>query len=154
MIDRVLATVRAFGFAAFFGGSAVVAFIMAPAAFSVLPTRELAGKMVGATLQRFEWLTFGAAGVALAASLVLRARRAASLVCDIGAILLLAGTTFLHFHVTPALEASRPKGTQPGTEFAGHHKVYTHVFSVEMLLAAAALVVSVQAPQSAKAKPK
>ena len=52
------------------GGLLFFAFVVAPAAFSVLPTRHLAGNLVGRTLEILHWIAIFSGLVFLASSLL------------------------------------------------------------------------------------
>jgi hypothetical protein len=143
---RTLATIRTVALASYFGGGASIALIVAPVAFkSLAPDRASAGAVVGGALHAFEYVSFFSLGVALAASLLLRWRKQASLLCDVGIAALLAGTIFLSAWVSPSLAAARPQGTGAGTEFDRLHKTYERVFGIELFIALAALCLSASA---------
>ncbi|MBI2923308.1 MAG: DUF4149 domain-containing protein [Planctomycetes bacterium] len=143
MLIRILTVVRTCALALFLGGGAAIAFIVAPTAFHQLaPDRAAAGSVVGACLRAFEWASLGLLGAGLAASLLLRFRRAPSILADVSLALLLAGTLFLRLYLTPALADARPRGTEAGSEFDRLHKAYTQVFGVELLMALAAIALT------------
>lgn len=140
---RAFATLRTVALAAYFGGGAAIALIVAPTAFRALaPDRQAAGAVVGAALHVFEYAAFGALGLALAASLLLRRSKQPSLFCDLGISALLAGTLLLSAWISPNLAAARPQGTTEGTEFHRLHKLYERIFGLELLIALATLSVS------------
>ncbi|MEK7469244.1 MAG: DUF4149 domain-containing protein [Planctomycetota bacterium] len=143
---RPLLVLRTIALAAYFGGGAAIALIVAPVAFKTLaPDRASAGAVVGGALHVFEYAAFGALGLALAASLTLRWLKQPSLLCDAAIATLLAGTLFLSAWVSPSLSAARPQGTGAGTEFDRLHKMYERVFGIELLVALAALSLSASA---------
>lgn len=143
---RALATLRTVALAAYFGGGAAIALIVAPTAFRALaPDRQAAGAVVGAALHVFEYAALGALGLALVASLVLRRAKQPSLLCDLGISALLAGTILLTAWISPSLAAARPQGTGDGSEFQRLHKLYERVFGLELLVALATLSLSASA---------
>lgn len=58
------------------GSVIFLSFVLAPTAFSVLPTRELAGRLVGATLKRFYTLSYVVLTLMLICGIVLSKARA------------------------------------------------------------------------------
>jgi uncharacterized membrane protein len=93
------------------GGLIFFAFVVAPAAFSVLPTSHLAGNLVGRTLGKLHWIAIFSGIVFLVSSLlysrftdgtahVFAARHA--LVC-----LMLALTLISQFGIIPRMDALR-----------------------------------------------
>jgi uncharacterized membrane protein len=93
------------------GGLIFFAFIMAPAAFALLPTRQMAGALVARTLPQLHWMGIVAALVFLAASAVQNrvltgsARIFSPAHVFISLMLLL--TLVLQFDIMPHMEALR-----------------------------------------------
>src|SRR5258706_2104551 len=57
------------------GGLSTISFVLAPTAFKVAPSRQVAGQIVGASLRTFGKVEIGCGIAALAASLVLYSNR-------------------------------------------------------------------------------
>lgn len=99
------------------GGIAFLAFVEAPVAFHVLPSTELAGNVVGASLTKLHWmgivsgLVFLTGSVALgyAANYRLRLFAAANLLV----IVMLCLTAISQFLVTPAMRKIRTQLVSP-----------------------------------------
>jgi uncharacterized membrane protein len=124
------------------GGLATISFVLAPTAFQVAPSREVAGQIVGASLRKFAWieLACAAVGAAAAALIAIRTRRgrfAAIAVFVMGAL-----TTYYAFQVYPAAAAAR--GTDPAA-FAQWHRISVILVATNILLGTAALVCSAAA---------
>ncbi len=92
------------------GGLAFFAFVLAPIAFSRLPTPRLAGMVVGGTLSVLHWigLMAGLLFVLATAATALRSkwRRATQAQVLLIAAMFLA-TAFSQFHILPAMERDR-----------------------------------------------
>jgi uncharacterized membrane protein len=93
------------------GGLVFFAFIMAPAVFSILPSRQLAGSVVARTLPELHWLAMVAGVVFLAASagynrIMNGSYRLLSISHSV-VVLMLALTAFLQFSIMPKMEALR-----------------------------------------------
>lgn len=96
------------------GGMASLALIAAPVIFKTAPSRELAGKIVGLILGRFQYLAYGC-GIALLLAAVLRwaghwrGLNAAELVRYIIALLMLSLTVYSGLFITRRLETLRDR---------------------------------------------
>ena len=91
------------------GGIIFFAFVVAPAVFSVLPTHDLAGKVVGSSLTALHWIGLFSGIVYLICSL-LHARFSSGFVHPFAArnvliVLMLALTVISLFAVTPKMNA-------------------------------------------------
>jgi len=91
------------------GGAFFVGVLLAPGAFALLPTRQLAGDVVGMALVRLHWLALSCGAVYVASVFALSTaewpawRRAAPLVV----VVMLALTLTSQFVLTPRLSALR-----------------------------------------------
>lgn len=97
--------------AVWIGGLIFFAFVMAPAAFVLLPTRQMAGALVARTLPELHWMGIIAAVVFLAASgiqnrVMTGSARIFSL-AHISVVLMLLLTLVLQFGIMPHMEALR-----------------------------------------------
>jgi hypothetical protein len=139
--------------AAWTGAALLVAAVVAPAAFAVLPTRALAGALVGRVLPVI--LLAGIAAGALAAWLGPGAAPAfarARLVLPLVAALLCAGAQFgvgpriarLRAEMGPSIEAL-PAGDPRRAQFGRLHGVSVALMGAGMLAAGGALVLTVLA---------
>ena len=93
------------------GGLIFFAFVLAPTVFSVLPTRHLAGSVVGSALTKFEWMGLVSGIVFLLSSMLYshltRGRAHPFAVRHLLVCLMLALTAISHFAVTPRMAALR-----------------------------------------------
>jgi uncharacterized protein DUF4149 len=94
--------------AAWLGATLIVGAVVAPAAFAVLPSRTLAGALVGRVLPSLFW-SGGAVGV-IAAWLARRPRRIAAVV---GALTMAAASLIAQTVVTPRIESVRTSVAGP-----------------------------------------
>ena len=94
------------------GGICFFAFVLAPAAFSTLPSVHEAGLIVGATLKIFDVLAIGCGAVFLAATALLfrfatmRIRGRYEMEFLLAAVML-AATAYLHWNILPAMDTDR-----------------------------------------------
>jgi hypothetical protein len=88
--------------AAWLGATIIVGAVVAPAAFAVLPTRTLAGALVGRVLPPLFWS--GAAVGVVAAVMAWRAQRVPALVA---ALVIVAATLAAQLIVAPRIESVR-----------------------------------------------
>ncbi len=96
------------------GGVLFFAFILAPTAFHVLPTKFEAGLVVGAALHTFDYVALGAGAIFLLATGLLfrQAPKRIQGRYEIEFLLTLAmllGTAYLHYNILPAMEADRAR---------------------------------------------
>src|SRR5580693_5579458 len=93
------------------GGLIFFAFVLAPAAFSVLPTRHLAGTLVGRTLGTLHWMGIFSGLVFLASSLIYsqltRGTPHAFAARNVLIILMLALTLVSQFGIIPRMDTLR-----------------------------------------------
>lgn len=112
MIERVLRAVRLLSMAAWVGGLAFFAFVLAPVAFHRLPTAHEAGLVVGGTLVILHWIgLIGGALFCLATAILwFRAEVPARVGFAMGislAALMLVITAYSQFRILPAMEQDR-----------------------------------------------
>jgi uncharacterized membrane protein len=94
------------------GGLSFFAFILAPTAFSVLPTQHEAGLVVGASLRLFDIVALVVGGLFLGATALLfrqspmRIRGRYEMEFLLAGVMLLA-TAYVHFNVEPSMEQDR-----------------------------------------------
>ncbi len=94
------------------GGLCFFAFVLAPAAFSTLPSVHEAGLIVGATLNIFDLVGLGCGALFLAATALLfriapfRIRGRYEMELILAAVMVLA-TAYIHFSILPAMDADR-----------------------------------------------
>jgi hypothetical protein len=135
------------------GAALFVGVLLAPGAFATLPTRELAGNVVGMALARLHLLGYACGAIYLLAS-VLAARNVSALarpaaICVIAMLLLTAGTQFgVNAKVGDLREQMRAEFGSVDTTPAGHplraqfgrlHGVSSAMELLILLLGAAAL---------------
>ena len=93
------------------GGFILFAFVVAPTAFALLPTRHLAGNMVGRTLENLHWMGIFSGLVFLASSLVYnrlnRGTPHALAGRHILIVLMLALTLVSQFGIIPRMDSLR-----------------------------------------------
>ncbi len=143
------------------GGMAVFSFLVAPAAFAVLPSRHLAGDLVSASLARLYMLSVLSAAVFVGALLVEQLHSGAALrALAVPAMLLavaLAIGTYNHYGLTPPMAGLRsemkatfgsvdetPANHPLRTRFNRIHGTSMALLSGELLLLAALLYVTVR----------
>lgn len=96
------------------GGLAFFAFVLAPTAFHVLPTPELAGAIVGSTLHTFHVIALTCGLLFLAATAVLftrspmRVKGRYEMELLLAAVMLVA-TIYLQWNILPTMEADRTR---------------------------------------------
>lgn len=90
------------------GGLAFFAFVLAPLAFSRLPSPHLAGLVVGGTLIVLHRIGFVCGVLFVLATATLQLRSVSTYTLQmLLAIMMLAGTVYSQFHVLPAMERDR-----------------------------------------------
>lgn len=94
--------------AAWLGATIIVGAVVAPAAFAVLPTRTLAGALVGRVLPPLFWS--GAAVGAIVAVMARRSQRTAAFVAALGIV---AASLAAQLIVAPRIEAVRVSAAGP-----------------------------------------
>lgn len=142
------------------GAALFVGLLLAPGAFATLPTRELAGNVVGMALARLHLLAYACGALYLAAS-VTAARGVAGLarpaaICVIAMLLLTAATQFgVNAKVGDLRQQMRaefgsvdatPQGHALRAEFGKLHGVSSAMELLVLLIGAAALFLTVRAP--------
>ena len=96
------------------GGLCFFAFVLAPTAFSTLPSVHEAGLIVGASLKVFDLVALGCGAVFLAATALLfrnapfRIRGRYEMELMLAAVMVLA-TAYIHFNILPAMDADRDR---------------------------------------------
>lgn len=125
--------------AVWFGGMVAIANIVAPVAFREAPSRQEAGKLVGATLRSFGRLEIACGVVALAACLVLRRGGKWERVLRPAAAILMLGIAL--FQVGWVYGAAAEAREQSQAErFATLHSLSVALMSVNLILGGAQLV--------------
>lgn len=106
------------------GGLIFFAFVLAPTAFSVLPSIHLAGLVVGRCLRSFDILALGAGAMFLAATAAMfrlapnRIRGRYEMEVLLASVMFL-GTCYIHFNILPAMDADQAMAqTQTGGDIA------------------------------------
>ena len=98
------------------GGIIFFAFVLAPAVFGVLPTRELAGSVVTRSLNALHWMGIACGVVFLLSSIVYSQKKFARLkpfsLVNLLVLLMLVLTLISQFAITPKMHALR---TEMGT---------------------------------------
>lgn len=98
------------------GGIIFFAFVLAPAVFGVLPTRELAGNVVTRSLNTLHWMGIACGVVFLLSSIVYSQKKFARLkpfsLVNLLVLLMLVLTLISQFAITPKMHALR---TEMGT---------------------------------------
>lgn len=132
------------------GAVIVVGAVVAPGAFAVLPTRTLAGALVGRVLP-----ALFLSGVVVGLLIMLLAPRASSMTRIVAAVAMVAACLAAQFLVAPRIErvriqAARPiDQLEPGdprrTVFGRLHGMSVALLGVAALAGAAALVVTLRA---------
>src|SRR5215813_14888914 len=90
------------------GAMCFFSFAVAPSAFAVLPSRHLAGMIVGSTLTKIEWLGLIFGGLLLVMQLIKLRRKRKAIDLSFGLLLLmLAATVTLRFWISPAMNSLR-----------------------------------------------
>jgi hypothetical protein len=94
--------------AAWLGATIIVGAVVAPAAFAVLPTRTLAGALVGRVLPPLFW-----SGAAFGALVAVMARRSPRTTTFVAALVMLAASLAAQLIVAPRIEAVRISAAGP-----------------------------------------
>jgi hypothetical protein len=94
--------------AAWLGATIIVGAVVAPAAFAVLPTRTLAGALVGRVLPPLFW-----SGAAVGALVAVMARRSQRTRTFIAALVMAAASLIAQLIVAPRVEAVRISAAGP-----------------------------------------
>ena len=140
--------------AAWLGATIIVGAVVAPAAFAVLPTRTLAGALVGRVLPPLFW---SGAGIGVIAAVVAwRSQRIPALVA---ALAIVAATTAAQIIVAPRIEAIRvsaggpidalPRDDARRITFGRLHGVSVALLGVAAIAAAATLLLTARAAPAA-----
>jgi len=142
------------------GAALFVGLLLAPGAFATLPTRELAGNVVGLALARLHLLGYACGALYLAAT-VLAARGVAGLakpaaICVMAMLLLTAAVQFGVNAKVADLRAqmrtefgsvdATPQGHALRASFGKLHGVSSAIELVVLLIGAAALFLTVRSP--------
>ena len=158
-MTTILRFVQVLSLGVWVGAAVLVGLLVAPGAFATLPTRELAGNVVGMALARLHLLGYACGAIYLAASLV-AARSVAPLakpaaICVIAMLLLTAATQFgVNAKVADLRAQMRaefgsvddtPRDHALRTEFGKLHGVSSGVELLVLLLGATALFLTVRA---------
>ncbi len=154
--------------AAWFGGIAVFSFLVAPAAFRVLPSQQLAGDLVGAVLSKL-YITGTFAGVILLLTAnglrsrgLMAGRRNAGLIASL--VVALAANVYAQWSIAPrvaelrkqlAAESAVPVGDPRKAEFDRMHQRSVQLMAANLLALVAAIAISRRTPHptSAAAQP-
>lgn len=90
------------------GAMCFFSFAVAPSAFAVLPSRHLAGLIVGSTLTKLEWLGLISGGLLLVLHfLKTKGQGKSELLTLILLLFMIAATAALRFWISPAMNALR-----------------------------------------------
>jgi len=140
--------------AAWLGATIIVGAVVAPAAFAVLPTRTLAGALVGRVLPPLFWS--GAAIGLIAAVMAWRSQRIPALVA---ALAIVAATVAAQLVVAPRIEAVRvaaggpidalPRDDARRITFGRLHGVSVALLGLAGLAAAATILLTARAAPAA-----
>ena len=157
----ILRFVQVLALGAWTGSILFLSLIVAPGAFALLPTRELAGSVVGMALARLHFLGYAAGALYLGASLV--QTRSASALARPAVVLVIAMLllTFISQHaLTPRIAGLRaqmasdfgsvdstPKDHPLRAQFGRLHGISTLLELAVLLLGLAALFVTVRSEQ-------
>jgi len=87
------------------GGIVFFSFVVAPAAFSLLPTQELAARIVGSSLGTLHYIGLVCGGIFLPATFLIDLKRATVLRAVMGLMLLC--TAISQFGITPQMQRIR-----------------------------------------------
>lgn len=140
------------------GGLIFFAFVVAPAAFSVLPTRHLAGNVVGRAIASLHWIAI-ISGIVYLASSLLYGRLLTGAFHPLAArnivlVLMLALTLISQFGIIPRMDTLRasiggeidsvPPDNPARMQFDGLHQWSTRVESGVLLLGLVAAYLTAQ----------
>jgi len=141
------------------GAAFFVGVLLAPGAFALLPTRQLAGDVVGMALTRLHWLAYVCGAVYFAAAFALSGERTPQRTALILVALMLALTVVSHQVVTPKLAGLRlqmtaengsidatPKESPLRQEFGKLHGVSSAAELLVLLFGVAAIFLSTRRP--------
>jgi hypothetical protein len=103
----LLRSVRLLSIVLWEGGLLFFAFVLAPTAFGVLPSKHLAGLVVGGTLVELHHIGMVCGGLFLAATLLLPGTRKLQAIQIALIVVMLAVTAYLQLNVVPAMERDR-----------------------------------------------
>ncbi len=113
------------------GGLIFFAFVLAPTAFTVLPSQHEAGLVVGAALHTFDYVAMGAGAVFLVATTLLF-RGAPKRIQGryemefLLALAMLLGTGYIHYNILPAMEADRARTNGDINSVPADHPARVH----------------------------
>ncbi|HXQ97037.1 MAG TPA: DUF4149 domain-containing protein [Candidatus Limnocylindrales bacterium] len=154
-MSTALRTIEFLCLGVWLGGICLLSFVIAPGAFSILPSRDIAGTFVGFTLSRLHLIGIGAGVIYLVAhflrstSFPALARYAA-----IAVILMILLTAFSQFYVAAQLADLRvqmgsvqntPTDNPMRATFDRLHRVSVGLESAVLLLCIAAMYLTVRA---------
>ena len=159
-MTTILRFVQVLSLGVWVGAALFVGLLLAPGAFATLPTRELAGNVVGMALARLHLLGYACGALYLAASLI-AARGVAGLArpAAICVIAMLLVTTVSHHGINAKLADLRaqmasefgsvdatPKDHALRAEFGKLHGISSALELLVMLIGVAALYLAVREP--------
>ena len=156
----ILRFIQIFSLGTWTGGILFLSLIVAPGAFAILPTRELAGSVVGMALTRLHLLGYVTGALYLGASFM-QSRSVSALrsPAAVLVILMLLFTVVSQHGVTPRIASLRaqmaseygsvdamPKDHQLRAQFGKLHGISTLLELVVLLLGITALFLTVRSP--------
>jgi uncharacterized membrane protein len=134
------------------GGLSTISFVLAPTAFKVAPSRQVAGQIVGASLRTFGNVEIACGIIAIASAVFLRWKTGRSKVVVGLAIVMLAVTLSYVFWIYPEAAVTRmkldhmPDDAVVKDHFALLHRISVILVSVNILVGTGALVCTAAKP--------
>jgi uncharacterized membrane protein len=143
---RVARVVLIASLALWVGGLATISFVLAPTAFKVAPSRQVAGQIVGTSLRTFGTIEIVCGALAVASSIFLRRKTGrGNPVVGLVVVMLIITLVYVGF-VYPAAAVAReemnlPQGVNLNApeQFAVLHRVSVWMVGTNILLGATAL---------------
>jgi len=154
-MSTALRTIEFLCLGVWLGGICLLSFVIAPAAFTILPSRDIAGTFVGFTLSRLHLMGIGA-GVIYFVAHFLRSASFPELAryAAIAVVLMILLTAFSQFYVTSQLAGLRaqmgsventPSDNPLHVSFDRLHRLSVALESAVLLLCIAAMYLTVRA---------
>ena len=139
-MKTTLRTIRLLALIVWLGGQLFFGAVLAPVAFTYLPTTHDAGTVVGATLLMLHVIGFACGALLISTTVLLARSRRSAIFCGITAVML-ALTAFSQYSILPRMEQDRIDAgeiTEPCTsaacnDFNRLHPVSEHVEEAVML---------------------
>ncbi|HEY6350768.1 MAG TPA: DUF4149 domain-containing protein [Candidatus Angelobacter sp.] len=150
----ILRTFMLLALVVWLGGIIFFAFVVAPTAFTVLPTTTLAGDVVRRSLTALHWMGIVAAAVFLICSLAFNRAKSARLkafaLVNVLVVIMLVLTLISQFGITPEIRALRAElhaadslqGSDAGNEFNRMHQWSTRLEGGVLFLGVAVVVLT------------